>query len=164
MLIPNFPAIGSLLKPLAGLVLHYGEGGINCLPSEAAWLSSPISSHITGVPVRVYVSHASLQTMKGVYSRFKADNVKVEPLYFKNTELDAAAILSMMAVGSSESAPLYMQIILVCLRPPHTQSCLLRICFSVDFTRPWRTIYICGIYVTVDYPQAKIQPGPSCEP
>ena len=113
MLIPNFPAIGTLTKPLVGLVLHYGEGGANCLPSEAAWLSSSISSHVSGVPVRVYVSHSSLQTMKTVYSRFGDAKVTVEPLYFKNTELDAAAILSMMAVGSSESAPLYMQIILV---------------------------------------------------
>ena len=113
MLISNFKSIGHLSKPLAGLVLHYGEGGPSALPSEAAWLSSPISSKITGVPVRVYVSRASLQTMRGVYKRF-GDRVVVEPLEFHSTELDAASFLSMMAVGSSDSAPLYMQIILVC--------------------------------------------------
>lgn len=112
MLLPKFPPIGSLTKALCGLVLHYGEGGTNSLPSEAAWLSSSLSSHVDGVPVRVYVSRASLQTMKVVYSRF-GDKVTVEPLYLQNSELDAAAILSMMAVGSTESAPLYMQIILV---------------------------------------------------
>ncbi|KJA30063.1 hypothetical protein HYPSUDRAFT_32126 [Hypholoma sublateritium FD-334 SS-4] len=116
MLIPKFPAIGTLAKPLVGLVLHYGEGGASCLPSEAAWLSSSISSHVSGVPVCVYVSHSSLHTMKAVYSCFGDAKITVEPLYFKNTELDAAAILSMMAVGSSESAPLYMQIILSILR------------------------------------------------
>jgi hypothetical protein len=50
--------------------------------------------------------------MRAVYARL-GKNVIVEPLLFHNSELDAAAILSMMAVGSSESAPLYMQIILV---------------------------------------------------
>lgn len=113
MLIPNFLPIGSSSKALCGLVLHYGDGGSNSLPSEAAWLSSSLSSHVPGVPVRVYVSRASFQTMKGVYSRFGEDKVTVKPLYFQNSELDAAAILSMMAVGSTESAPLYMHIILV---------------------------------------------------
>ena len=50
--------------------------------------------------------------MRDVYARLGAD-VVVEPLFLHNSELDAAAILSMMAVGSTESAPLYMQIILV---------------------------------------------------
>ncbi len=109
MLIPGFSAIGSLAKPLAGLVLHYGEGG---MPNETAWLSSSVSSHVTGPPVRVFVSRSSLHTMRTVYAPL-GDRVTVEPLFFKSSELDAAAILSMMAVGSSDSAPLYMQIILV---------------------------------------------------
>ena len=50
--------------------------------------------------------------MRAVYARFGA-NVVVEPLLLHNSELDATAILSMMAVGSTESPPLYMQIILV---------------------------------------------------
>ncbi|KAF9483949.1 hypothetical protein BDN70DRAFT_873074 [Pholiota conissans] len=115
MLIPNFLPIGSSSKALSGLVLHYGDGGVNSLPSEAAWLSTSLSSHVTGVPVKVYVSRASFQTMTAVYSRF-GTKVTVKPLYFQNSELDAAAILSMMAVGSTESAPLYMQIILSILR------------------------------------------------
>ena len=112
MLISKFPAIGSLTKPLCGLVLHFGEGGSGSLPNETAWLSKSISSHVTGPPVRVYVSRSSLQTMRTVYACL-GKNVIVEPLFFQNIELDTAAILSMMAVGSSESAPLYMQIILV---------------------------------------------------
>ena len=113
MLISGFSAIGSLTRPLAGLVLHYGTGGINSLPNETAWLSSSISSFVNGPPVCVYVSKACLQTMRTIYEPL-GDKVTIEPLLFQNHELDAAAILSMMAVGSAESAPLYMQIILVC--------------------------------------------------
>lgn len=111
-MISDFPAIGSLAKPLSGLVLHYGEGGANSLPNETAWLSSSISSFVHGPPVIVYVSRASLQTMRAVYKPL-GEKVVVEPLVFDNSELDAAAFLSMMAVGSTESAPLYMQIVLV---------------------------------------------------
>lgn len=112
MLIPGFPAIGLLTKALCGLVLHYGEGGPGSHPSEAAWLANSISSLIEAPPVTVYVSHSSLQTMKAVYEPL-GSHVKVEPLYFKKSELDAAAFLSMMAVGTSDAAPLYMQVILV---------------------------------------------------
>jgi hypothetical protein len=41
------------------------------------------------------------------------ENVTVEPLLFTEDELDAQAFLSMMAVESSGSAPLYMQVFLV---------------------------------------------------
>jgi hypothetical protein len=50
--------------------------------------------------------------MKAVYAPL-GHRVIVEPLYFSEDELDAEAFLSMMAVGSSESAPLYVQLILV---------------------------------------------------
>ena len=112
MLISKLPPIGSLTRPLCGLVLHFGEGGSSSLPNETAWLSASLSSHVKGPPVRVYVSRSSLQTMRAVYARLGA-NVIVEPLLLHNSELDAAAILSMMAVGSTESPPLYMQIVLV---------------------------------------------------
>jgi len=42
--------------------------------------------------------------------------VTVRPLYFTEEELDAQAFLSMMSVGTSEGAPLYVQIILSILR------------------------------------------------
>jgi hypothetical protein len=41
------------------------------------------------------------------------DRVTVEPLLFSEEELDAEAFLTMMAVDSSESTPLYVQIVLV---------------------------------------------------
>lgn len=41
------------------------------------------------------------------------NNVEVEPLRFTEEELDAQALLSMMSVGSSASAPLYIQTVLV---------------------------------------------------
>lgn len=50
--------------------------------------------------------------MRTVYAPL-GDRVQVEPLLFKKSELDAQAFLSMMAVGSSENAPLYVQIVLV---------------------------------------------------
>ncbi|KAF9008922.1 hypothetical protein BDQ17DRAFT_1301128 [Cyathus striatus] len=115
MLIPGFSAVGTLVKPLCGLVLHYGESGASALPSEAAWISQPVSSYIQSPPVVVYVSPSSLKTMQTVYSKLGSD-IEVKPLYFQRSELDAAAFLSMMAISSTESAPLYMQIILSILR------------------------------------------------
>ena len=112
MLISKFSPIGQLNKPLCGLVLHYGEAGHGALPNEAAWLCASQSSLVNGPPVKVFVSHSSLNTMRKVYAPL-GSKVTVEPLYFKRKELDAHAVLSMMAIGSSESAPLYMQIILV---------------------------------------------------
>lgn len=50
--------------------------------------------------------------MRAVYAPL-GHRVIVEPLFFSEAELDAEAFLSMMAVGSSESAPLYVQLILV---------------------------------------------------
>lgn len=112
MFIPNHDPIGSLSYPLAGLVLHYGEGGPGTRPSEAAWVGSASQAGIKPPSVHVYVSRSSLNTMKAVY-RSLGEHVSVMPLLFNESELDAQAILSMMAVGSSESAPLYMQIVLV---------------------------------------------------
>lgn len=63
-------------------------------------------------PVRIYVSRSSLNTMRTVYAPL-GPRVTVEPLLFSEAELDAEAFLSMMAVGTSDSAPLYIQIILV---------------------------------------------------
>jgi len=114
MFIPNIRSIGTLKKPLAGLVLHFGDGGPNSQPSEAAWIGS---SHVAGVQtpsVKVYVSRSSLNTMRAVYAPL-GKAVTVEPLVFSQDELDAQAFLSMMAVGSSESAPLYIQGVLVCI-------------------------------------------------
>jgi hypothetical protein len=115
MFIPNMRCTGTLQKPLSGLVLHFGEGGPSSRPSEAAWIST---SHIHGVQapsVKVYVSRSSLKTMRAIYAPL-GDGVTVEPLFFSQDELDAQAFLSMMAVGSSESAPLYIQGILSILR------------------------------------------------
>lgn len=114
MFIPKLNSIGMLSKPLAGLVLHFGEGGPGSRPSEAAWVGVPSNSNpnIKTPFVRVYVSKSSLNTMKAVYEPL-GKHVKVMPLLFNESELDAQAFLSMMAVGSSESAPLYIQTVLV---------------------------------------------------
>ena len=122
MLVPNCKALGFLEKPLAGLVLHFGTGGDNCLPCEAAWLAKPKYHGVQVPPVKVYVSRSVLNRMRRIYAPL-GENVTVEPLLFTEDELDAQAFLSMMAVESSDSAPLYMQVLLVG-EPP----------FSIPFT------------------------------
>ncbi len=107
-------SIGSCKKALSGLVLHFSEGGSGAQPCEAAWVGCPREEGLESPRVHVYVSNSCLATMKKVYAPLQA--VEVSPLHFPETELDAQAILSMMALGSSESAPLYMHSILVRLR------------------------------------------------
>ncbi|OCH90737.1 hypothetical protein OBBRIDRAFT_834829 [Obba rivulosa] len=115
MLIPQYSPIGACEKPLCGLVLHFSEGGSNARPNEAAWLGRAAMAGVIAPSVRVYVSRSSLRTMKQVYAPL-GDRVQVRPLLFTEAELDAEAFLSMMAVGSSESAPLYVQTMLSILR------------------------------------------------
>ncbi|KAF8742100.1 putative DNA-binding domain, partial [Rhizoctonia solani] len=117
MLLPPDPRFGQTQKPLSGLVLHYGEGSATTrTPCEAAHIALCTDSSVTPPPVRVYVSPASLNTMKRVYAPL-GSGVVVEPLYFSEEELDAQAFLSIMAVsGGSDGAPLYMQVILNILR------------------------------------------------
>ncbi|KAF9247148.1 hypothetical protein BU15DRAFT_84696 [Melanogaster broomeanus] len=115
MFIPSLRQIGSLQKPLSGLVLHFGEGGPSARPSEAAWVGTSDIPGVQTPKVKVYVSRSSLKTMTAVYAPL-GENVTVEPLLFRKDELDAQAFLSMMAIGSSESAPLYIQGILSILR------------------------------------------------
>ena len=115
MFIPQDKRIGSLQKPLCGLVLHLSEGGPHSSPSEAAWIGIPKVASSQVPEIKVYVSPSSLNTMKMVYKKI-GHNITVQPLHFAEHELDAQAFLSMMAVGSSESAPLYVQIILVSVK------------------------------------------------
>ena len=109
---PNHSAIGQLKKPLAGLVLHFGEGGAYSQPCEAAWVGIANRSAIKPPPVVVYVSKSSLNTMKNVYAPL-GGQVTVKALRFSEEELDAQAFLSMMAIGQSDHVPLYMQTVLV---------------------------------------------------
>ncbi|KAI0939675.1 hypothetical protein AcW1_004629 [Taiwanofungus camphoratus] len=106
---------GTLYNPLSGLVLHFGEGGTSSRPCEAAWLGMPEYLGFDAPPIRVYVPNSSLKTMKNTYEPL-GSNVQVRPLLFSECELDAEAFLIMMAVGSSDSAPLYIHVILSILR------------------------------------------------
>lgn len=112
MFISNCAHIGFLEKPLSGLVLHFGEGGPSSRPCEASWVGVPSFRGVKTPPVRVFVSRSSLNTMRTAYAPL-GSRVTVEPLLFSEAELDAEAFLSMMAVDSSETVPLYVQIILV---------------------------------------------------
>ena len=108
-------SIGSCRKPLSGLVLHFSEGGPGAQPCEAAWVGCPKEEDVNSPPVRVYVSPSSVSTMTKVYATLKG--VEVSPLRFPDAELDAQAILSMMALGAPECAPLYMHSVMVCFYP-----------------------------------------------
>ena len=88
------------------------------MPSEAAWLSAtPDTGVDVGVEVPnvvVYVSPAYEKTMKAVYAKIgDRENVKVVPLRFHQTELDAKAFLTLMAVESGDYTPLYMHVVMV---------------------------------------------------
>ncbi|TFK99077.1 P-loop containing nucleoside triphosphate hydrolase protein [Pterulicium gracile] len=112
---PNIRAIGRLDAPLLCVVLHRGEGGPASRPSEAAFISVSDDPDIPSIPVRVLVSQSFLTTMRKAYATV-GSNVTVEPLLFAESDLDAEAFLSLMAVGSSDGAPLYMQVVLCILR------------------------------------------------
>jgi len=107
--------LGRLVKPLSGLVLHVGETGACAAPCEAAYVGVSTINNAKPPPVVVYVAPSSLKRMRQVYSRL-GNNIEVKPLYFSPVELDAAAFLSLMAVNSSDHAPLYMQTVLGILR------------------------------------------------
>ncbi|KAI0033797.1 hypothetical protein K488DRAFT_46956, partial [Vararia minispora EC-137] len=115
MFVRNCPPIGKLVKPLSGLVFHLGDTGPNAKPCEAAFLSASMVKNAKAPSVRVYVSPGSVQRAGRLYGALCGD-LEIEPLVFSEAELDAAAFLSLMAVGSSDSAPLYMQSVLAILR------------------------------------------------
>jgi hypothetical protein len=112
MFVTGCTALGQLVKPLCGLVLHVGETGACASPCEAAYVGVSTVNNAKPPPVVVYVAPSSLKRMVQVYGSL-GDNIEVKPLYFSPGELDAAAFLSLMAVNSSDSAPLYMQTVLV---------------------------------------------------
>lgn len=143
MLIPQYSPIGMTEKAVAGLVLHYGEGGASALPNETAWLGHSSVSGVQVPPVHVYVSQSSLQTMRKVYAPL-GNNVHVEPFLLSESELDAEAFQAMMAVGSSDSAPLYVQTIRVSSMA--YQTCIGTLtCSVVHPSRSWRELHICGV-------------------
>lgn len=114
-MVPGFDAIGNQKKALSGLVLHFGEAGTATQPCEAAYLGLSKMEGFEPPKIRVYVSPAYLSKMKTVY-RYLGPSVKVLPLLFTQSELDAKSFLSLMAVGttSTDRTPLYMRIVLVC--------------------------------------------------
>jgi hypothetical protein len=115
MFVTGCTALGQLVKPLSGLVLHVGETGACAAPCEAAYIGVSAVDNAKPPPVVVYVAPSSLKRMRQVYSPL-GNNIEVKALFFSPSELDAAAFLSLMAVNSSDSAPLYMQIVLGILR------------------------------------------------
>jgi hypothetical protein len=119
MFVTGCPALGNLVKPLSGLVLHVGETGACASPCEASYVGVSTVGNAKPPPVVVYVAPSSLKRMQQVYGRL-GSNIEVKPLFFSPSELDAAAFLSLMAISSSDNAPLYMQTVLV-RKPGFTQ-------------------------------------------
>lgn len=116
-MVPGFDAIGKQKKALSGLVLHFGEAGTVTQPCEAAYLGLSRMEGFKAPKIRVYVSPTSLTKMKGVYKQLGL-NAEVSSLLFNQFELDATSFLSLMAVGttSTDRTPLYMRVVLVCIR------------------------------------------------
>ncbi|KDQ18206.1 hypothetical protein BOTBODRAFT_105043 [Botryobasidium botryosum FD-172 SS1] len=116
--------IGAMKKPLSALVLHLGEGGKNSTPCEAAYQGiiadsfRRLSPSAVPPPVVIYCSPSSLRTMRAVYGPLtQRGNITVRPLLFDKRELDAESFFAMMAAeGNSDSAPLYIKIVLNILR------------------------------------------------
>lgn len=97
-------------NPLSALVLHFGEGGVSAKPCEAAFVgqSLPHESKLETPPVTVFCSPAALKGMIKSYGRTFGSKVKVFPLYFLESEIDVASLLSLMAVNENGSMPLYL--------------------------------------------------------
>lgn len=108
--------LGIIEKPLAALVLHFGESGANSKPCEAAYQalrSNRFDPLVKPPRVVVYCSPSSLIAISKVYAPL-GSSIKILPLTFDEHELDAESFLAMMGVdGSSENVPLYVKIILV---------------------------------------------------
>jgi len=77
-------------------------------------------------------------------------------LWFQSSELDAAAILSMMAVGSFDATPLYVQIILVNLLVLFWS---LTDIIIVYLTWSWRKLFIHGVHEQAECFQIEFQPS-----
>ncbi|KAG8910549.1 hypothetical protein FRC02_007119 [Tulasnella sp. 418] len=116
MLVQRDQRLGQLAKPLAGLVLHFGESGGSCQPCEAAYQAISSDPRVCTPEVMVYVSPSHMRTMAKVYGEIFGDTVTVAPLKFTQDELDAQSFLAMMCVSNSAEPPLYVQAILSILR------------------------------------------------
>ncbi len=112
------PRLGSLPKPLSGLVFHYDTfssafGGQVC---EAAYLCS------SGINVTVLVSPSNYTRMATIYKSLpglkKGTRLpKVEPLVLHPQYLNAERLMTLMAAGTADGpVPLYMQTVLQVLR------------------------------------------------
>ncbi|KAI5859985.1 hypothetical protein GGS23DRAFT_583354 [Durotheca rogersii] len=102
--------LGSLSKPLTGIVFHYDTFVSDTMasPCEAAYLASNPS-----VKVRVLCSPTNIGTMKKCYGRLP--NVDVEELRLKESHLNTKRMLDLMAFDD-QGSPLYFQVIQRILR------------------------------------------------
>jgi hypothetical protein len=101
-----------LPNPLAGIMFHY-DNFTSCETTqicEAAYLCS------LGIPVRVLVSPVNLPNMRRLYANLpglpaNAPKPRVEPLHFREQQLNIGNMLTLMAVDDGARTPLYMDVI-----------------------------------------------------
>ncbi|KAK1624558.1 hypothetical protein BDP81DRAFT_501386 [Colletotrichum phormii] len=129
-LIPS--QLGKLPYPLTGIVFHYDSfvsdsGG---LPCEAAF----ISSH-ENVSVRVLCSPTNVRTIQSIYSSIP--NVEIKPLKLSDDDLNTRRMNDLMAVGESDSKPLYMQVVNRILRDMRLEQQSTGLGFSYDKFRKY---------------------------
>lgn len=101
-----------LPNPLAGIMFHY-DNFTSCETTqicEAAYLCS------LGIPVKVLVSPVNLPNMRRLYANLpglpaNAPKPRVEPLHFRQRQLNIGNMLTLMAVDDGAHTPLYMDVI-----------------------------------------------------
>lgn len=106
------PEIGRLTSPVAGVVFHYDVNS-RTSPAEAAHLCS------RGIPVNVFVSRSNERALTKAYKELadKYDNLKVQPLMFRSSDLSIERMNRLMAVATKEGPPpLYMEVVQRILR------------------------------------------------
>jgi hypothetical protein len=112
MLLPDLHDLGSVRRPLAGLVLAFGEAGPSAQPCEQAWVGVSSIPKLKTPTVTVYVSPFAFKRMSKVYAPL-GRHIILEPLLFTEEELDTEMVLLFMTRGMRDSASSYAKVIRV---------------------------------------------------
>ena len=110
-------SLGKLPNPLAGIVFHYDRftSYASNQICESAYLCS------SNIPVKVLVSPTNYWRMKSAYENLpglpaNARKPEVIPLRFKEKQLDASRMMSLMSVSDKDGPmPLYIEVTIACL-------------------------------------------------
>ena len=120
------PALGKLQQPLSALVLSYGDygstGSFNI--SEAAWLAVNKAGGLEqDQPTVKRVTVLTSPTNPEIREKYEQlPNVKAIPFKLQPQKLDVGTMLTLMAVNSAGTVPLYMTQVTQILRDMASQS------------------------------------------